>query len=209
MSSEGRLVVISGPSGVGKTAVTREMLKLPAFERVVTCTTRPPRAGEMDGRDYHFLAEEEFEEGIRNDRFLEHAKVHGHLYGTPRAAVEEPLRRGRSVILNIDVQGAASIRGVLEKSRGPGGCGSGIGKNGVTMVFLLPPSLEELERRLRARGTDTEAQVRTRLKTAKKELEEKDGYDHQVVNGDLTQAVREVLGCVGIRDQSGESSSQA
>ena len=110
MSSGGRLVVISGPSGVGKSAICAELLTLSSFRRVITCTTRSPRDGEVDGRDYHFLSDEAFEEKIERGEFLEHAAVHGHRYGTLRAPVEASMAGGHCVLLPIDVQGARELR---------------------------------------------------------------------------------------------------
>jgi len=197
MSSEGRLIVVSGPSGVGKTTVCDELLKFARFERVVTCTTRPPREGEIDGRDYHFLTRKEFEEGIRRNRFLEYAHVHDHLYGTPWAVVEDGVRRGKYVLLNIDVQGAAKVRDAIRSGTQDPERMRGILNGRLTTVFLLPPDMAELERRLSQRSTDSEEQVAIRLETARKELLEQDRYDHRVINGDAAQAAMEVLSCVG------------
>ncbi|MBI4602705.1 MAG: guanylate kinase [Planctomycetes bacterium] len=192
MSREGKLIVISGPSGVGKTTVVNELLKLPGFERVVTCTTRAPRPGEVDGRHYHFVNAEVFEDGIRNGRFLEHARVHSSYYGTPREAVEEGVRRGSFVLLNIDVQGAAQVRSKVPRER-------------LTTIFLLPPDEETLERRLGRRGTEDAAAAASRLRAARSEIREKDNYDHCIVNGDLEEAVREILGRLGYVGRLDES----
>jgi guanylate kinase len=174
-----RLIVVSGPSGVGKTTVFDGVLENPAFGRAVTATTRPPREGEVDGRDYVFLSEDEFRAGIAAGRFLEHADVHGNLYGTPADQVEAVLDSGRTCLLNIDVQGAATLR-----------------ENGVdaVYVFLAPPSWEVLEARLRGRGTENEAVLERRLRNARSELDRQDEYDTVVINDDLRVAIAQIEG---------------
>jgi guanylate kinase len=187
-SRTGRLILISGPSGVGKTSICSALLARSGMRRVITATSRPPRPGERDGVDYHFLSEDAFRESIRRGEFLEHAKVHGHLYGTPREEVEVGLRQGRPVLLNIDVQGARQIR---EKVK----AGEPIP---LTQIFLMPPSLEELERRLETRKTDDPAVVKKRLETAIREIEEKSFYDHVVVNDDLAATVSRILSILSL-----------
>src|SRR5438874_9898264 len=153
MTRRGILFVISGPSGVGNDPVLHAYTNDPnAPARCVTATTRPPRAGERDGVDYHFLAPEEFQRLCDEGGFLEPAEVYGHRYGTPRAWIEERLTAGQDVIMNIDVQGAASVRSLMPDA---------------VTIFLLPPSWEELERRLRLRATDSEADIHRRLTTAR------------------------------------------
>ncbi|MBN1442187.1 MAG: guanylate kinase [Planctomycetes bacterium] len=183
MSGSGRLVVISGPSGAGKTSICRRLLARPGVRRVITCTTRPPRAGEMNGVDYLFLSPATFELGIEEGRFLEHASVHGHLYGTPREPVESGIANGETLLLNIDVQGARRLRE------------AGIG--GLVTIFIEPPDLDELERRLRQRGTDSTETVRRRVERAREELREKDLYDHIIVNDELERAAAEILEILG------------
>ena len=173
----GLLVVVSGPSGSGKDTVLDRLVEGPGFERAVTATTREPRPGEVDGVDYHFRTEAEFREGIERGEYLEHATVHGRLYGTPRREVEEILGRGGVCILAIDVQGAAALRGRVKRAR---------------FVFLAPPDLGVLERRLRGRGTESEDQLRVRLETARAEMERRTEYDVTVVNDDLDEAVQEL-----------------
>jgi guanylate kinase len=184
MSQEGKLVVISGPSGVGKSTVCEELLKLPGFERVVTCTTRAARAGEIPGQHYHFLTRDEFAEGIQKDKYLEYACVHGQLYGTPREAVQNGIRRGSHVLLSIDIQGARQVRERCRDAK-------------LTTIFLAPPDFDELERRLRQRGTDGAAEIAARIETAKKEMMETAVYDHVVVNRRIDDTVREVLSAIG------------
>jgi guanylate kinase len=167
--------VVSGPSGVGKTTVCDLLLERAGFERVVTATTRAPRDGEQDGVDYLFLSDEEFLEWIEEERFIEWAHVHGRRYGSPHDQAVAILERGRHALLNIDVQGAASIH-----------------RGNVTKVFLLPPSTEELERRLRGRGSDDPEEIARRLETARTELARQDEFDLRVVNDDAQRAAEEI-----------------
>ncbi|MHB1034088.1 MAG: guanylate kinase [Pirellulales bacterium] len=178
---DGRLIMISGPSGVGKTTLVKKL-----FERCpgplvasVSATTRPPRPGEVDGRDYHFLSQQEFDELRQRGEFLECFEVYnsGHWYGTLRREVDEGLKAGKWVILSIDVQGTLTV---LKEYPG------------ATTIFVRPACVEELERRLRGRGTDSEAAMARRLQNARRELELASRYQHQVINEDLDQAVQEV-----------------
>lgn len=176
----GKLVILSGPSGTGKTTIVQRLLgSVPGLVRSVSATTRPPRPGERDGTDYFFLSREAFDRKAGEGAFLEHAEVFGHAYGTPRDFVERETAAGRSVILAIDVQGADQVR----RRYSP-----------VISIFILPPSLSELERRLRARGTDAEAAIAGRLAQARAEMARKDQYDFVVVNDDVDAAVRAVRG---------------
>jgi len=182
-SPRGRLVVVSGPSGVGKTAVIDRLLLDPRFSRAVTATTRAPRAGEKDGVDYVFLPRDEFSKRVEAGWFLEHADVYGRLYGTPRAHAEAILASGRHCLLNIDVQGAATLRaaGVV-----------------ALYVFLVPPSLSELERRLRDRGLDSAAAVADRLGAVDREMAQAERFDLRLVNQDLEATARRLAAAVGV-----------
>ena len=177
-----KLVVVSGPSGVGKSKICDLLLLRPEFERVVTATTRAPRGGERDGVDYHFLDDVSFDGWIAAGRFLEWAEVFGRRYGSPRAEAEAILARGKFALLNIDVQGAASIRS------------SGMP---CLRVFLLPPSREELENRLRGRATDTAEEIAKRLRIAEQELGRQKEFDVAVVNDDAQRAADEIAAAAG------------
>lgn len=172
------LVVLSSPSGGGKTTVCDELLRRNSqLRRSVSMTTRPPRSGEKDGRDYHFVNSATFHDMMREERFLEWAEVHGNFYGTPREYVENVLREGHDVILNIDVQGGLHIKKAMP---------------GSVLVFLRPPSMKELEDRLRRRGADDEETIRKRLLNAEFELQRVPDYDYVVENRDLEEAVARV-----------------
>jgi guanylate kinase len=177
----GLLVVLSGASGVGKTAIAAKLLRLPQFARTVTATTRAPRPAERDGVDYHFLTDAAFREKAARGEFLEHAEVHGHLYGTPRDAVRAIVAQGLVCLLVIDVQGAATLRRDKVEGR---------------FVFVAPPTEEELERRLRGRGTDSQAAISQRLAAARQEMAQASSYDAVVINDDLERAVREIAALV-------------
>ena len=150
MTEKGRLFIISGPSGVGKGTIVSELLRRlgDSLELSVSATTREPREGEVDGRSYYFLTEDEFLKRVDNGGFLEHASVHGHYYGTPRPPVEEKLERGQDVILEIDVQGAMQVKENIS--------------DGV-FIFILPPSISELRKRLVRRGTESDQDLELRM----------------------------------------------
>jgi guanylate kinase len=179
----GRLVVVSGPSGVGKTAVIDRLLVDPRFGRAVTATTRAPRAGEQDGVDYLFLRREEFLRRVEAGWFLEHAEVYGRLYGTPRVHAQQVVATGRHCLLNIDVQGAASVRAAWP---------------GALLVFLVPPSLPELARRLRDRGLDASDVIADRLAAVDHEMAQADRFDLRIVNRDLEATARKLAAAVGV-----------
>lgn len=176
------LLVLSAPSGGGKTTVCERLLKEePWLKRCVTATTRAPRKGEKHGRDYYFLTPAEFERRAGRGGFFEYAQVHGNYYGTPRKEVEAALRKGQSLVLVIDVQGGAAVKGQSPNS---------------VLVFLAPPSLAALSARLRKRGTDAPAVIAQRLREAKRELRAGKHYDYLIVNDDLSQAVRQLRAVV-------------
>ena len=176
----GVLFVFSGPSGVGKGTLKAKLFEEFADQIAysVSATTRGPREGEVDGKDYFFISRQEFERRVKNNEFLEHAEFAGNCYGTPRAYVEKLLDSGMNVVLEIDVQGARQVMKSMPE------CVS---------VFILPPSFEELEHRLRGRGTETEEKVRERLETAKRELPYAPQYDYQIVNGGDIEAAYQSL----------------
>ncbi len=176
--AKGRLFILSGPSGVGKGTVRARLFeKLPDLVYSISCTTRKPREGEKDGIQYRFINEETFESYIQKGLFLEWAQVHDHLYGTLKSDVERELNRGNSVVLEIDVQGALQVRGKIKDS---------------VMIFILPPSMEELKRRLTRRGTEEEESLLTRLHNASEELSLSCQYDYAVVNDRVERAAAEL-----------------
>ncbi len=175
--STGRLLVVSAPSGTGKTSIVKPVLAcLPNLAFSISHTTRVPRAGEEDRRDYHFVSVEEFEaKRLRND-FLEWARVHDNFYGTSREAVQKQLAAGVDVILDIDVQGAMQLKAAAGLP--------------ASYIFIAPPSMAELERRLKGRQTENAASLHTRLANAAGELAQAKEYDYQIINDDLEMAIK-------------------
>ena len=189
MGRRARLFVLSGPSGAGKgTVLARVREERPELGLTVSAATRKPRAGEVDGVSYHFMSEERFLELVRQGAFLEWANVHGNHYGTLNSEVDKCLSRGQSVFLEIDVQGAFAVR---EK------------RSDAVLVFVEPPSIEELERRLRGRGTESEEAIRLRLSNARHEMELADRYDARIVNDNLEGAVAELLALIDRYENDG------
>ena len=182
--ARGRLVVVSGPSGVGKGTVVRRLReRRPEMVLSVSATTRPPRPGEVDGVDYHFLSDRQFDELAAAGGFVEWAHFAGNRYGTPWTSVRAALEAGRTVVLEIEVQGALQVRERFGDA---------------VLIFLVPPSFEVLSQRLRARGTDSDDVVRQRLEIARTELEQAGAFDHTVVNDDLDTAVADVARILGV-----------
>jgi guanylate kinase len=171
-------IILSSPSGGGKTTIAHRLLAMRSdVGYSVSCTTRPPREGEVEGKDYHFLSTEKFKRGQKADEFAESAEVHGHLYGTLRAEVERVLRSGRHVIMDIDVQGAKQFARAFPDS---------------VLIFILPPSAEVLVGRLKARGTEDVKSLIRRFKSAKAELKAIDLYQYVIVNDEIDPAVAAV-----------------
>jgi guanylate kinase len=183
VTSSPLLVLISAPSGAGKTTVCAQLLAShPELARVVTCTTRPARAGERDGVDYYFLDERMFCARVEAGEFLEHALVYGHRYGTLRVEVFGKLQAGRDVLLNVDVQGAATIVGLAETDEEL--------KRALVTVFIAPATLSVLEGRLRGRGTEDEAVLRRRLAAARLELGRWRSFEYLVISGSIEDDLR-------------------
>jgi guanylate kinase len=181
MSAEGRLIVISGPAGVGKTSIVKEVLRRTGADYSVSATTRSPRAGEVNGRDYHFTDRAKFQGMVRSGRMLEWAEVFGQLYGTPEGPVREALAAGRTIVLDIDVQGAIQVHKKMPEA---------------TFVLILPPDAQELKRRLVGRGSEDAASLARRLAAAEKEISAAKAsgvYNHAVVNDRLEGAVQAVV----------------
>lgn len=172
---EGKLIVICAPSGTGKsTLINRLKADYPTLEWSVSCTTRPMRAGEVNGKDYHFLSQEDFQNQISQDLFIEWARVHSNFYGTSRVFVDQGLTQGKHLLFDLDVQGADAIKRIYQD----------IAK----VIFIEPPSVEELEKRLRSRGTDTDRVILERIENARKELMRKHDYDFLIMNDDIEGA---------------------
>jgi len=181
--------VVSGPSGVGKgTLVARLREWRPSLGLTVSATTRPPREGEVDGVSYYFMNDFEFARRIENGEFLEWANVHGHRYGTLRSEAERLMAQGASVVLEIDVQGGLNVRAVYPE---------------VVLVFIEPPSMEELERRLRGRGTEDESSIELRLANASHEMDLASLYDVRIVNDDLERATEELAATIDLYEMDG------
>jgi guanylate kinase len=180
-SRGGRIVIVSGPAGVGKTTICDLLLREPNFVRSISATTRVARAGERDNIDYMFMNRVAFEKASEEGYFLEWANVHGNFYGTPRSHVEEKLRQGKNVLLNIDVQGAHQIR-----------------RLGLPVIsfFLMPPSVDALRQRLSGRNSDSPDEVERRLRVAEREMARREEYDHVITNDEIgrtVETIKEIL----------------
>ncbi|MCA1030014.1 guanylate kinase [Bacillus timonensis] len=183
MNERGLLIVLSGPSGVGKGTVRKEIFSQPdtKFEYSISMTTRKPREGEVDGVDYFFKSREEFQELIKQNKFIEWAEYVGNYYGTPIDYVEKTLQEGKDVFLEIEVQGAIQVRNTFPEG---------------LFIFLMPPSLGELKNRIVTRGTETEDLINNRMKVAKEEIEMMDAYDYVVENDHVELACERIKAIV-------------
>jgi guanylate kinase len=185
-SRHGILFVVSAPSGAGKTTLVERIRRTPNLFYSVSCTTRAPRAGEIDDQDYQFLSDADFRKRIEKGDFLEHAHVHGDHYGTLREPVVTNLKSGKDVLIDIDTQGAAVIRN----------CGDPVIRDALADVFIMPPDLEELRKRLLNRGTETAEQIDSRLATAAREMEHWREYRYTIISGSVEedlQRLRQIM----------------
>jgi len=174
----GKLIVISGPSGAGKTTLIRKVIqKIPTLTFSVSATTRPIREGEIESIDYFFVSSEEFSDLIRNDAFIEWAKVHGNLYGTLKNQIKELIEKGKNIVLDIDEQGANQIK----KKEIP-----------ALFIYILPPSLKELKKRLKERDTEHIKEIDRRLQSAKEQITSKGFYDYVIINDDIRKVVKKL-----------------
>ena len=174
----GKLIVLIGPSGVGKGTLVRSLLaRHPDIILSISVTTRAPRVGEIDGKDYYFVSLDQFQEMVENGALLEWAKFANNCYGTPKQAVEEQINLGKSVLLEIELEGARQIRQSFPQA---------------LTIFILPPSWEELERRLRSRAQDSESAINLRLERAKTEIAAAGEFDYQVINDDLETTITQL-----------------
>ncbi|HMH02912.1 MAG TPA: guanylate kinase [Candidatus Udaeobacter sp.] len=176
-SRRGILFVVSAPSGAGKTTLVERIRRTPNLFYSVSCTTRTPRAGEIDGQDYRFLSDANFRERVAKGDFVEHAQVHGDHYGTLREPIVTNLETGKDVLIDIDTQGAAVIRN----------CGDPLIRDALADVFIMPPDLEELRKRLLKRGTETAQQIDSRLATAAREMEHWRDYRYTIISGSVEE----------------------
>ena len=181
-----KLYVISGSSGVGKGTILKGFLdRNPDFLLSISCTTRTPRPNEIDGVNYFFMSEDEFEECIKQDKFLEYAEFAGNYYGTKKRYIKQCLEEGKNVILEIDTKGALQVKKRMPEA---------------VLIFVCPPSFEALEARLRGRHTEDEETIQKRLHEAKTELERADSFDYKVINDDLDKAIKTLEEIIGVRN---------
>tara|TARA_B100000989_G_scaffold3957_1_gene2774 strand:+ start:19 stop:636 length:618 start_codon:yes stop_codon:yes gene_type:complete len=188
MSNSGKLIIFAAPSGAGKSSLIKKIIKDSEnnLELSVSATTRLPREGEIHGKDYFFISEKEFNELKNNQAFLEFANVHGHQYGTIKSFVDERLGEGIHVILDIDVQGFTQIQRAITKD--------------IVSIFIIPPSFDELKRRLILRGLDSNDVIDKRLENARKELEQAENFDYLVLNDDFNMAYNEITSIIFDKD---------
>ena len=180
MAKRGRLILFSGPSGVGKDTLLEILFdKCPDLQHSVSVTTRAKRENETEGKDYYFISVSEFKRMHKDGEILEYNEYNGHFYATPKKPIDNWLKKGKDVILKIDVHGTANVENIY--------------KDRCLSIFILPPSIEVLEKRLRKRGTENEKDFRVRMKIAKDEIKQSEKYDYKVVNDDLEKAADEIL----------------
>lgn len=195
------VVIVSGPAGAGKTSLVNNLLESSdRFMRAVTCTCRPPRKGEVDGEDYHFLDENGFQQRLARGEFIENAKVYGYDYGMPLENFRRAFRQGKDLVINIDVQGAGTIR-KRAKKLSLGELGSAAAKDAaladvLLSVFIMPPSMKELERRLKKRGTDDHETIQRRLAVVREEMKRWMEYDYALVSGSLADDLERIKAIV-------------
>jgi guanylate kinase len=181
-ASESLVFIVSGPSGSGKSTLVQKILEVPGTMLSVSCTTRPPRKTESDGKWYNFISEAEFQQMVERDEFLEFAQVFGkNWYGTPKKWLDEAIARNKDLVLEIDVQGALQVKRKLP---------------GAVAIFVLAPSRQDIEQRIRARGQDSEDEIRRRLERSRQEMLTYNSYDYAVINDDLERAGNEVQAIV-------------
>jgi len=191
----GIALIVSGPSGTGKSTVCDELKKLePGLKFSVSCTTRSSRPGEENGREYYFISEDEFKSKVDKDLFIEYAEVHGNYYGTLRSEIIDRVSAGEDVLMDIDVQGAMQIKEYAEEDE--------VLSNSIELVFIGPPNFEELEHRLRSRATESEESIQVRLKNAKAELEKWHEYGFLVINKELGKAVADMKAFLDVMHKS-------
>ncbi len=192
-SRRGLLVVISGPSGVGKSTVVRRLLQIsPKLKMSISATTRPPRPGEIHGKDYFFVTEEDFFDRTKKSKFLEWAAVHGYYYGTPADFVAAELEKNNTVVTEVDVQGAASIKDAVAR---------GALRSAAVFIFLIPPSVDILAFRLKRRKTEDEEVVNYRLRAAIAELQVMEKYDYIVVNDKVESAAQKMRAIINVEKE--------
>lgn len=180
------LLVVSAPSGAGKSTLCNRLIKnVPGMTYSISCTTRAPRGAEKNHEHYHFISREEFSVRVSNEEFIEHAEVHGNLYGTLKQTVQKALSEGRDIIMDIDVQGAAQIREACANLPAEHPV-----RQGFVDIFIAPPSMKELKKRLRGRSTDTDEVIKKRLRNAEEEMKHRNVYQHVVINDDLDNALK-------------------
>lgn len=189
-----QVFIVSGPSGSGKTTVVQRLLEdVPNLFFGISCTTRAPRPGEQDTREYYFVGRDDFEKMIVRDEFLEYASVFGELYGTPRKMLQQAQRQGKDLLLDIDVQGARQVKSKIPDA---------------VAILLIPPSAGELQNRLRSRGQDSPEVIQRRLERAQEEIQSYQSYDYLVVNSNVGEASSKVADIVGAKRGSGQATER-